>query len=292
QRSEPGPTWPEYTNLGRSPPGNTITLKFQAYEVKLVIRKAINLIEGRVRFRDAFPPLPKRSQWCRDCFEKACEGFANSSPSGAKEKYMMIRERLDSDHEYFKEASSLPVMWHDQDGCSQQCIKCLQPPCWVFRNSARTTEEKAIYLPPGTKHMDFHSSLLPVLMMRKGRDYLREKPFEHDAIIGTLWDTLFTNKTRTIVQQFPGCFKPNQERTYALSPAMVALAATAVFAALKEWELGFRNAIQFTTNLYHGVYLDHIKGLNEIKEEKPLAYTSLMRRLFHMVSYVMVYSGC
>ena len=64
-----------------------------------------------------------------------------------------------------------------------------------------------------------------------------------------------------------------------------------VFAALKEWESGFRNAIQFTTNLYHGVYLDHIKGLNEIKEEKPLAYTSLMRRLFHMVSYVMVYSG-
>lgn len=76
--------------------------------------------------------------------------------------------------------------------------------------------------------MDFHSSLLPVLVMRKGRDYLREKPFEHDAIIGMLRDTLFTNKTRTIVQQFPGRFKPNQERTYALSPAMVALAATAV----------------------------------------------------------------
>ena len=71
-------------------------------------------------------------------------------------------------------------------------------------------------------------SLLPVLMMRKGRDYLHEKPFEHDAIIGTLWDTLFTNKTRIIVQQFPGHFKPNQEQTYALSPAMVALAATAV----------------------------------------------------------------
>ena len=142
--------------------------------------------------------------------------------------------------------------------------------------------------------------------MNKGRDYLREKPYEHEAIIGTLRDTLFTNTTRTIVQQFPGRFKADEEQTHTLSPAMVALAATAVciitialllnahthcqvFAALKEWESGFRNAIQFATNLYYGVYLDHIKGLNEIKEKKPQAYTSLMRRLFRMASYV--YSG-
>ena len=177
----------------------------------------------------------------------------------------------------------------------------------MFRNGARTTEEKAIHLSTSTKRMDrFCSRLLPVLILSKGRDYLREKPFEHDAIIGTLRDTLFTNTTRTIVQQFLGRFKPGEEQTYVLSPAMVALAATAVciititlpintntrcqvFAALKEWESGFRNAIQFQTNLYYGVYLDHIKGLNEIKQQKPQAYTSLMQRLFRMASYV--YSG-
>ena len=112
QRSEAGPTWPEYTYLMRGPPNHSITLKFQAIELKLVIRKTINSIEGRMHFRDAFPPLPKRNKWSRECLEKACDGFANSSPSGAKEKYMMIRKRLGIDLQYFKEISSLVCIFH------------------------------------------------------------------------------------------------------------------------------------------------------------------------------------
>jgi len=66
-----------------------------------------------------------------------------------------------------------------------------------------------------------------MLTTRKGWDYMREKPYEHDAIIGTLRDTLF-GRTKSITQQFPAHFKPDEERTHVLSPAMVALAATAV----------------------------------------------------------------
>ena len=56
---------------------------------------------------------------------------------------------------------------------------------------------------------------------------MHEKPYEHDTIIGTLHDTLFGG-SRTITQQFPAHFKPDEERTHTLSPAMVALAATSV----------------------------------------------------------------
>jgi len=118
QRSEAGPAWPEYTNLVRSRPGNTITLKYQEYELKLVIRKAINSIECCVRFRDVFPTLPKRNKWGHECLEKACDGFANSSSGGVKEKYMKIRKRLDIDHKYFKKILCLVRIFSFTLGCS------------------------------------------------------------------------------------------------------------------------------------------------------------------------------
>ncbi|KAF8337230.1 hypothetical protein F5887DRAFT_1078352 [Amanita rubescens] len=266
--------WPEYTHVMRSRHDNSLALRYQGIELKLVLQKAMDSIEGRTRFRDAFPTLPIRMRWSRDCLEKACDGFIASSPAGAKDKYVMIRKRLDIDLQFFKELSTL-----------------LSPRISSLRGVTKThAVNSALYtynLHPGC------SETVRELLKKKnyiypaapnGQDYLREKPFEHKAIIRTLRETLFRN--RTITQQFPGRFKPGEERTYALSPAMVALAATAVFAALKEWESGFRTGIQFMANLYHGVYLDHIKGLNDIKAQKPLAYTSLLRRLFRMASYV------
>ncbi|KAF8327523.1 hypothetical protein F5887DRAFT_1083736 [Amanita rubescens] len=272
QRRVADSSWPEYTHVKRSPEDNSIALKYQGIELKLVLRKAMDLIEGRARFKDAFPTLPIRRQWNRDCLEKACDGFITSSPAGAKDKYVTIRKRLDTDLQFFKDVSSL-----------------LSPRISSLRGLTKT--QAAIH---AFNTYNLHagcSETVRELLKKKnyiypaapnGRDYLREKPFEHEAIIRTLRETLFKN--RTIVQQFPGRFKPGEEPTYALSPAMVALAATAVFAALKEWESGFRTGIQFMANFYHGVYLDHIKGLNDIKAQKPLAYTSLLRRLFRMAS--------
>ncbi|SRR6266550_6602277 len=103
----PEPTWPDYTCVVRSPPDNSINLTEQGIELQLVIRKAMNLTEGRVRFRDVFPPLPKRSKWNHECLKKACNGFENSSVGNAKKKYIIIQKRLDNDHRYFMEVSSL-----------------------------------------------------------------------------------------------------------------------------------------------------------------------------------------
>lgn len=111
-------TWPEYTHIGRLPPNNTIVLKYQGIELKLVIRKAMGLIEGRVRFRDAFPPLPKRVKWNRECLGKACDGLTNSSVENAKKRYMMIQKRLNNDERYFKEVSSLVHISTLAPGCS------------------------------------------------------------------------------------------------------------------------------------------------------------------------------
>ena len=59
----------------------------------------------------------------------------------------------------------------------------------------------------------------------KGNGFLRDKPFEHVAIIGTLHDDLFGG-CRSIIRSFPSKYKPGEEGSYALTPAMVALAAT------------------------------------------------------------------
>ncbi|KAF8622608.1 hypothetical protein AX15_006866 [Amanita polypyramis BW_CC] len=84
-----------------------------------------------------------------------------------------------------------------------------------------------------------------------------DKPFENKAIIGTLRDDLFGG-SNNIIKQFPGRFKQNLDDSYSLTPSIIALAATAVFAVLKEWETGPRVVAHFTSNVFTDIYNGHM----------------------------------
>ena len=132
----------------------------------------------------------------------------------------------------------------------------------------------------------------------KGEGYLRERPFEHNAIIGTLHDDLFGGNY-SITKQYSLHFREGMEATFALKPSMVALAATAVsclniafmiltsiqvYAALKEWDTGARRAAPFMANVFQDPYMNHIKDLKHIEESNKPAYDSMMRRLFRLAA--------
>lgn len=136
-----------------------------------------------------------------------------------------------------------------------------------------------------------------MMQSNQGNGVLRNRPFEHSAIIGTLHDDLFSG-SHTIVTAYPDRYEPGKEDTFALVPSMVALAATAVrtgynwqslliivikvFTAIKEWESGARIPLPFTSNVYTDIYRGHINDMEEIKRRNELAYNALMRRLFQM----------
>ncbi|KAM6490365.1 hypothetical protein JOM56_005119 [Amanita muscaria] len=66
---------------------------------------------------------------------------------------------------------------------------------------------------------------------------------------------------------------------------MIALAATAVFAALKEWELGHRVQTHFTANLFDSIYRTHIKHLEKIQALNETGYNAMLRRLFRLAAH-------
>ena len=66
-----------------------------------------------------------------------------------------------------------------------------------------------------------------MMEFKQGNGVLQNRPFEHNAIIGTLHDDLFSG-SHMVVTAFPDQYEPGKEDMFALALSMVALAVTAV----------------------------------------------------------------
>ncbi|KAF8325725.1 hypothetical protein F5887DRAFT_1085230 [Amanita rubescens] len=265
--------WPWYTDIVKGPKGD-LSLNFQMYELRLIVRKAIRLLEEKVRFEHGFPSAIQRDGWGRTCLQKACENIREWSDGEVKYRYKMFHERFTADDEYVGEISTL-----------------LDPRISLLRGATKAAAvintRNAYDLGKGNTQQ-----LIQELLQSKcyiypptpnGLGYQREKPFEHNAIIGTLRDDLFGG-ANTIIHLFPDHFKLGEQASYALTPAMVALAATAVYAAIREWETGRYVSTHFSANIFADIYRNHVTHLLEIQAKNRPAYESLMRRLFRLAS--------
>ncbi|KAM6493730.1 hypothetical protein JOM56_010091 [Amanita muscaria] len=105
------------------------------------------------------------------------------------------------------------------------------------------------------------------------------KPYESAAIISTIRDFLFHNSTVRI-ELYPERFLAGEEANHALTPSVIALAATAVTAAIEEWHTGRHIVGTFTTNVYADVYRTHLAVLTRIHDENVQGYSALLRRLY------------
>ena len=78
------------------------------YELKLVIRKAMMLVEGRIRFDHAFPNPADRSAWNRFALAEACSTLESiSHSSNVKLKYNSIKQRVEVDDQYVSDISTI-----------------------------------------------------------------------------------------------------------------------------------------------------------------------------------------
>ena len=91
-----------------SPESKEIQLSIQGYELKLVVRKAITLIEYRVRFEHAFPTLEDHKMWNQSALQEGCTWSESISHSmDIKLKYAAIKQRIEADDQYFIEVSTI-----------------------------------------------------------------------------------------------------------------------------------------------------------------------------------------
>lgn len=100
------PGYPGFTSLVRIP-GREVSLSHQHFEVKLVIRKAMDLVVGRLLFENGFPSLATRAIWNRRSLLNACSSIELSTGSHANGRYHQLSQRLKTDAEYVKELSKL-----------------------------------------------------------------------------------------------------------------------------------------------------------------------------------------
>jgi hypothetical protein len=96
----------EFTTLVHVP-GREVTLSHQHFEVKLVVRKAMGLVVGRLLFENGFPGLAVRAIWNRRCLINACTSIEQTIGSHAQERYRQLSQRLKTDAEYVKTLSKL-----------------------------------------------------------------------------------------------------------------------------------------------------------------------------------------
>ncbi|KIL55289.1 hypothetical protein M378DRAFT_182265 [Amanita muscaria Koide BX008] len=263
--------WPVYTRLIKGT-NKDLTLTVQCFELRLIVRKAMELVEELVRFEDAFPDFIMRTAWNRTSLIEACSVFqATSHIAQVRYKYEVFKERMRLDIEYVAELSRLldprvsilrgdtkilainnaRVSYGLQEGCGRQVNLLLTGSHYIY-------------------------PLAP-----NGVSFQLTKPFENQAIIGTLHDDLFSGNN-TIVSKYPLRFRPTDQEldSNKLAPSMIALAATAVYASLKEWENGHRIHVHFTANIFEMIYRGHLEHLEDIHDRNIHAYNALVRRLF------------
>jgi hypothetical protein len=105
--SEPGyPRWPHFTDIVQSP-GRDLSLGPQHFEVKLVVRKAMDAMLESLLFHNGFPSLATRAVWSRRSFINACAALEGSVGDHATDRYKTLSERFKKDAGYVRELAKL-----------------------------------------------------------------------------------------------------------------------------------------------------------------------------------------
>lgn len=103
--------WPSYTNIVHVR-GRDLSLGQQHFEVKLVVRKAMNHMLEFLLFKDGFPSLAMRAIWSRRSFICASISLESSFGASAQERYQRLTERFKSDASYVRELSRLVCIYN------------------------------------------------------------------------------------------------------------------------------------------------------------------------------------
>ncbi|KAI0043517.1 hypothetical protein FA95DRAFT_1575068 [Auriscalpium vulgare] len=113
---------------------------------------------------------------------------------------------------------------------------------------------------------------------------MRNRPYMHPSGISVLQRTLFsggdTSFSALHPESFPTYIDPAGVRRRQVTPMMVALAFTSIYAGLREYATGEKKDISFTANAYTDVYLGHIVSLEHTKQTRIDAYNSMMATIY------------
>ncbi|KAF8263175.1 hypothetical protein EI94DRAFT_1704178 [Lactarius quietus] len=228
-------------------PGSTrIILTGQRPIVHMVIQEAIDNVWASLLFVDAFPDSNCALKYIQDALITATE---RQCPAAAD-----VLKRLQEDNEYMLAIVPLPrarilIM---RGEVKDRLVAMTQT---TFRGKA-SPMEAAVYIQEQLSNYNYTYPRGPRLG-GTGTLWMRSKPYRNDQIIGVIWDLYFTGGHTSFAYRFdyrfPRC--ENCENVRKQVPdAMVALAATALYAVLYEWRTGHMNTLKEIWTRWSGAY--------------------------------------
>ncbi|KAN0137724.1 hypothetical protein V8E53_004480 [Lactarius tabidus] len=116
---------------------------------------------------------------------------------------------------------------------------------------------------------------------------LRRQPYCSTVIISVLRDLFFTGPVPFATRHqdlFPPSCGGKGAADREVPKPMVALVATAYYAALEEWSTGEHKHHDFSTSTYLDVYKGHIQSLDQIENLKNGAYHRMMGDIYRFAS--------
>jgi len=262
--------WPSETHLvypNRHNGKFTSKIKIgpQSKIVQRVCCTAIQNLQFYVCFKDAFPDPALKVKFNRDAIYHAA----------ADEGLKCIAQRVQTDLNYAEIIGSLcsPRIGHLRGDIKEAAISSV-PGHYSLSHLTRTDDINSLLLDD--------AYLYPVDL--KTRKIQNNRPYCHPAIVSIMKTKLFYGRLSIGFrhhEEFTSSIKEGPQASEKEVPAsMVALIATAIYAAISEFLTGCSKP-EFSVTTYRDAFQRHMNTLDYIKERKITAYHTLMASLYN-----------
>ncbi|KAH7904181.1 hypothetical protein BJ138DRAFT_1119658 [Hygrophoropsis aurantiaca] len=268
--------WSTSTHLKYSDDGK-VNLKIQQPHIQALLHESISALQKYLIFEDAYPLFDERQALMRKLLLNAAHENALW-----KSQLREVITRIQNDVEYTSALASVSLGRVSQ-----------------FRGNIEKVASRHII----SAYSLTKDSVDDIVTLLQDDNYIfpvnaqgepiTSKPYQHPAILETIGEYFFHTEGCLGVK-FKGHFTstldghPEPE----LPPAMIAMAATAVRAALEDFKANHgrrgrgKRGANFSSSLYSGIYIHHVDIINGLFGQSARGYHKMMSGMYTTVSGV------
>lgn len=278
----PQGSWPTDIELVYVAGSTKVKLSLQSRLLQTIIRDAFENLRCALLFENAFPDSAAISRMIRESLVRAAEartfvdGQYNTSAA-------CVHQRLLSNEEYESKMVQLPR--------ARIPIFRLE----VKERLVQDVQVQFISIQPAeivasvTKQLSQYTYTCPMAMVNGvSGPPRRTKLYRNGRIISAIRHLYFTGGSsafaRRFKDKFPRITSPEGVSTREVPRTMLALVATALYVAIREWRTGVHVPLVFSTEAYIDVYNGHIGTLEHLCTTRPGAFHAMMADVYNQAS--------
>ncbi|KAG7096158.1 hypothetical protein E1B28_006831 [Marasmius oreades] len=277
-----GKEWPDCATLTLHPNGRSLRLSDQPYEVRTLVQHAIKSATIELVYCDAYPDPVDVIRKTRKILLTSVRALNHTHPM---QGFQLIKERIKSPDHGFTDTlgkvvtDRFSVICGEAKDVAERCIvgydiTGIKQICRVRVDVLLTGDN---YSYPGTWADGSDGTVTRTVDNRK--------PYASQPIIACIWG-LYKRFDPHQLEQRPDIFASSimdHPQELELPPGLVALAATAVFAVLRDWKSGEFCRQNFEGNTFNRTYKSNIEWMAASEKHNPTKYHILMHGLYQLV---------